>query len=418
MNVENINLSRILYQVEKKEKKDEIIIGIVWLLSIFLPHQGFLYLFNPIILLFLAYRYSNLKHISIAQWLIAGVILISMFYAIIFNYTTFKSIARAVTLIEVFLFFPFINNVKIRNSFIYFAILYILLSQLIYLLNVNFLTNFFNYLYPYSGDEFYYQSDYLVENLGKLNISQGISSRYGGLFYNPNQCMKYVSLIVAVYMLENWGKSVKKHFIFYGLVLFSTLLAGSRTGFIIVLLYLLIQLFFSLPKKKTYYILGTIFLLIILLNFTTPIENIMSKFRVLDITGSYGNEGSLSLKWSNFRYYLDSMNNVFQVLFGNFEIDLFQTYYQSASSMFDSEWGNLIFIYGFVFLILIIYFFFKIIRKNRYPYYFVFILLIWALSSTVLFSFRTSFAFMLIFSKYSNHKSKNVSALISKKLNN
>ena len=64
--------------VTKKKNIDSIIVGVVFVLSILLPHKGVLYLINPLLLLFLAYRYSSIKRITLMQIAMAIIIVLSL----------------------------------------------------------------------------------------------------------------------------------------------------------------------------------------------------------------------------------------------------------------------------------------------------------------------------------------------------
>ena len=73
--------------------------------------------------------------------------------------------------------------------------------------------------------------------------------------------------------------------------------------------------------------------------------------------------------------------------------------------MIDSEYGEAIFLYGFFAIIGLILFYFSLIKLKNKKINFFLIVLIWCASSTVIFSYKTSFIFMFLLSNfYSNIK--------------
>ena len=66
--------------------------------------------------------------------------------------------------------------------------------------------------------------------------------------------------------------------------------------------------------------------------------------------------------------------------------------------IFDSEYGNVIYAYGFLGFLLIILFYIRCFRLTEKRDRIFYVILLWCISSTVLFSFRMSFVFLMLLS--------------------
>ena len=73
---------------------------------------------------------------------------------------------------------------------------------------------------------------------------------------------------------------------------------------------------------------------------------------------------------------------------------------KEKGAVMDSEWGDAIFTYGWLFIFAYAIFFFEYYKRLQKDNRMVIILLLWAISSTVLMSFRTSAVALFILSKY------------------
>ncbi|HBY68438.1 MAG TPA: hypothetical protein DEG69_12190, partial [Flavobacteriaceae bacterium] len=65
----------------------------------------------------------------------------------------------------------------------------------------------FDRIYPYEGSVKGFSSDFLLSGSGNMDFVQ--TRRYGGLYHNPNQAVRYVSVILAIFLIE-----VKKYAFF------------------------------------------------------------------------------------------------------------------------------------------------------------------------------------------------------------
>lgn len=392
----------------KKAAFDSHLIGIAFVLSILLPHSGILYLINPVLLLYLAYRYSSMRSIPLLQLALVGIIVVSVIWNLMAGVTIApKSLIRSLFIAELFLFFPFCGDYRLPNRYIFFVVFVILLSQLCYILNYSPLISFFNQVYPYTGTLDSESVDYLVSHSQEAgSFSELEDIRFGGLFHNSNQCMKYVSLCTIAYVLENHGKPIAKFIPFLILVFICALLAGSRTGFVIIVLTLLFA--FSFRGNRNGFIvfillsiIGTL-LFILFLSF-------QDSFRLFQLSEGLSSEGSLGIKYANFHEYYIRIDSLRAFLVGNASLESIRELYEVNFTQFDSEWGNAIYFYGFSFFLFYLLFLVGLVgRRLKGIYKIAGFILLWIISSTVLFSFRTSFAFLLLASKYVNASKRRI----------
>lgn len=378
----------------------ERLVGITLVVSVLLPHVAALYIVNPLLLLYLAFKYPRSGQLSILQILMVLLIICSlvwnMFYGIPIDS---KSMIRGVYIIELLIFFPYIGNVNFRNIYIYIIVSVILLSQLAYVYGLGSIIGIIDILYPYTGDVVSESTDYLLEHSADAtSLSDLQNIRFGGLFHNSNQCMKYISMCAVIYAIENYRSSIKIQIPFWIIVFSSAFLSGSRTGFVIVFATVALMLIF---RKKQEISLKTLFVSALLVCgvFYLASEVLSSQFRMFDLKSGTSAGGSISFKYANFAYYNNLVTEARQLIVGNFDVDSIRVVYHTPFSQFDSEWGNAVYFYGYIFIVVYFCFLAKTIGKLKGVNLIALLLFFWVISSTVLFSYRTSFAFFLILSR-------------------
>ena len=380
--------------------RESHLLGVIFVVAILLPHVGLLYLINPILLLYLGIRYFSSKNVSPLQWAMIALITVSIIINLLSGVNiSSKSLIRTLYIIGILLFFPFCKEIKIPNIYIYATASIILLSQLCYVLNIDFLIDLFNVIYPYTGNIESESVDYLVEQSQEAeNLLDFESIRYGGLFHNSNQCMKYMSLCTVAFLLENREKSIVKVIPLLAIVLTSSIFAGSRTGFIVVLL----SIFTSWLYRKDIGLVAKVLLslgIAVCALYLLP-ESVFSQSRLFQISTGIEKEGSLSLKYANLKEYFGKADSFRAIFFGNISLESIKELYHTHFSQFDSEWGNAIYFYGVPFFLIYTFFLLYIAFRLKGDYRIAAFILLWAISSTILFSYRTSFAFFLLASKY------------------
>lgn len=289
------------------------------------------------------------------------------------------------TMLLVFLF-PYFDTKIIANKinpFIIFTIIIVIfLSQIAFIFDISTVKNIILLFYENEASERGFES--FIAN----------ANRNGGLYFNPNQASKYLTMLLALSLCINENK-IK--YISIIVLLFSVLLTGSRTGLIISFIILLVEIFFIQKKYKFGIVTVFIGLLTILFN-----EKIVAENRSFQIKES----GSLDYKLSALFDYLSNVSedrNVFNLLFGNLRVDY--QYLMSKYNLsflhefgFDAELGHLISFFGLIFLVVLLFFYFKQAVKIWNTSFILIIIpfVLWPVTSTILFSFKTSMVYMVV----------------------
>ena len=378
---------------------DPHIIGISLTIGLLLPHSAeWLYYFTPAMVLFLAFRYSDIRELAgVKLVIVVGIMLSSVGYFLFESQVSQKEVFRAIVLSQMILLFPFAKGTKIPDGYLYFAMGYIVLSQMVYVFSVTPLVEFFSGIYPYTGDYRIYETDYLLEKAPDISIVHG-AVRLGGMYINPNEFAKQLEFIIAVFFIE----SRKSYWFKVGisaLVMLPLLYTGSRTGLVV---FIILFIVFSIAEYRRYssikrILMGLIAVLGLGIGFLLVKELFSSSsVRAMDIRGGF--ENSLLTKLNYFDSYIDTHIGAWQVLFGSFDVSLVEKY--TGNKIMDSEWGNAFFAYGIVFILGVIAFFVKVYRSTQRQAQMFFILLIWMISATLFFSYRSSFILLLLLSKY------------------
>lgn len=369
------------------------------LLGLFLPHSNFVFQIIhsllPLFLYVVYYKYIGFPGKFKSNIVFVVIILFSFsINAIAGNNIELKDVARLFSFLILFSLFPFIHSVKISNLILYVSLLFIFLSQIAYVLNISLLVSFFDRFYPYSGEVRGFSSEFLLQS--SRDIESIVHRRYGGLYHNPNQAVRFVTLLLSVFLLENRRNSIKI-ILPYLIISFSSLiLAGSRTG-IVVGGILIIMCFIYLQKgslkiKKSFYLILFIFLVYYGINLIFG----QSDLRVFQI--SSGVEGSLGTKIDWFFDFFWKLQSPLNFLVGHFSTSNMYDLYRV--SLLDSEWGELFYSFGIFGSFSLLMFYLKLFSTKDKNIRFYLIILLWCISSTVIFSFRMSFLFMLFLSKY------------------
>ena len=109
-----------------------------------------------------------------------------------------------------------------------------------------------------------------------------------------------------------------------------------------------------------------------------------------------------------FTYYLQNEDSFINLLFGNFDASKFKGGPNVLRS-FDSDYGTLIYSYGFIGFILILIYYFSIFRRVDKVSKIYFFTLLWMYSSTIVKSYRVIFIYMLLLSIiYTNNRKINI----------
>ena len=388
-----------LQAFHKEQSIQEHLVGISILLAFLLPHSNTLFtLVNPLLCLLLTYRFRESR-----KWRpFVFVVLVPIFFSILFNFqnASLKAFQSTFTIFLFFACFPFVGKVQVRNTYLFVCLAYIIVSQLVYLLGVPGLTSFFDRYYPIREDDLHYY-EYIQNN---ITVEAVFDYRLGGLYHNSNQCSKYLTMLMAFFLSVNYSEKSKNVIYFMLIAYGGILLTGSRTGFVVGSL---IAYFGFLRKNKLpgwlrYMVWG-----IVLLGILYIMQKGIS-LRGFDIED--GLRGSANLKWITFQYYLQTENNLLAYLFGHLDVSLFKGGPGDVMNNFDSEYGSLIFRFGFIGFASIFLVYWNIAKRVPKSQLFYFFILLWIISSTIVASYRAFFVFMLLTSVvYANNDTASIS---------
>lgn len=365
-------------------------VGIGLVLGFLLPHTSTAFLLvNPLLCLFYqCFRQNRILYKY--NWIVLAPILLTLFI----NFpqgVSQKAIISNLTLILYFYTFPMVGRVKIQEIYFYLILVVVVLSQLAYVLGIPLLVDFLNTYYPFSEDNVYYS--HLQNTITRENY---MNFRLGGLYRNPNQCSRSLTFLLAAYLALNKDKTIRRMLPFVVICFYGVLLTGSRTGFIIASLLFVTHLFFDKKvNEKVRYLI--VFILIAIFVYLVSGG---ASIRSLEIV----NTGSSDAKFNTFSYYLSMENSLIKILFGYLESTRFDSVF-GIMDYFDSDYGYLIFQYGFVGFSAIILYYYTVFKRVDKRSRVFFILMLWMLTSTIVTSYRAVFIFTLLLSiVYGNRK--------------
>ena len=376
----------------KSSKIQQYLLGLSIVFAFLLPHTNTLFLLvNPLLCLCLVLTSQERARTSIVLMPLIPIVLsvlVNIFYA------TSKAYFSTLTIMLYFSLFPMVGKVSVKNVYLYIVLAVVVLSQVAYKFEVSPLVRFFNTYYPMSE-----------ENLRQLEYTSSgnlFDYRMGGLYHNSNQCARYLTMLLGFYMVVNKETKLARQLPFILIAFFSVLWTGSRTGFVAAT----VILFFAFARQQELSSsIKVVFGVIFLISFLLFISKFMGTLRVLEIES--GLDDSIGYKLGAFTYYLRNETSPIHLLIGHLDVSLFGRVYGINEFGFDSEYGSLIYRFGFVGFFAIMYFWYLLYKKtDKYSRIFYFNLL-WIISSTIVCSFRAFFIFMLFLSVlYSNSRER------------
>jgi len=188
--------------------KNSYIFSVALLLGFFLPEGAVSNVIQGILPFVLFSLLINKRTFSVNKILLIFVVVIIISFIInsivLSGDISLKSCSRLLSFVLIFITFPFTSAIEIPIKVLYFAVLFILFSQVAYVINISFLVKFFDGVYPYTGDKLGSSSDFLLSGAGDINFV--VNRRYGGLFHNPNQCSRYISALMVVFLIQTKNK--------------------------------------------------------------------------------------------------------------------------------------------------------------------------------------------------------------------
>ncbi len=368
----------------------QYLLGLSIVFAFLLPHTSTIFLLaNPLLCLCLVLTSQERVRTSIVLIPIIPIVLsvlVNIFYA------TPKAFLSTLTIMLYFSLFPMVGKVSVKNVYLYIVLAVVVLSQVAYRFGVSPLVRFFDTYYPMT-EEYLRQ----MENIGSGNV---FDYRMGGLYHNSNQCSRYLTMLLGLYLIVNKETEFARQLPFILISFFSFLLAGSRTGFVTAT----VILFFAFARQqKLSSTIKIVFGVIFLISFLLFIRQYTGTLRVLEIES--GIDNSIGYKFDAFFYYLRNETSIIHLLIGHLDVSLLEIVFGMNDFGFDSEYGSLIYRFGFIGFFSIMYFWYLIHKKtDKYSQIF-YVNLLWIISSTIVCSFRAFFIFMLFLSIiYSNNR--------------
>lgn len=371
------------------DKRMSHLVGIGLVLGFLLPHTStYLLLANPLLCLFYQCFKQNRVYYK-NNWMVIIPILLSLFI----NYpqgVEMRALYSCMAILLYFFCFPMVVNVRIPNIYFYFILLFVFISQIAYAYNISYMEKILNTYYPLSEED--------VAGLNQqntVNADNILNFRLGGLFHNSNQCARYITFLLAGFIILNSEKAVRKMLPFILISFYAMLLTGSRSGFAVASLIIIVYLFVDKRLSLIWRLLVSAIAVSIFIALIWSGSDTFRGFNIQD-----GFSGSASVKMNTFAYYLSSETSVLRLLLGYLDVSQFDIGSATSYVMhnFDSDYGSIIFSYGFIGFFSILLYFFTIYRKMNSNGRLFFILLLWMFSSTIIKSYRAVFLFMLILS--------------------
>lgn len=350
------------------------IISVVWVYLMIFPTTDLLNYSVPILLCLL---YDNKSSRSS----IITPLLILLVPTLLFNlgqpYMDFKAIVRLVTFGIIFFTFASLKGYHILFPYIFFAAGYVLLSQVSISYGIPILANFFDSTYQISEKILEtYQTE--LATLSAADVVTG--TRLGGIYINPNNCASYMTLLYATGLCEIKQLNNKKAtYLFVGIVLISFIITGSRTSLICFAVISLFYLHNIGLDIKRYAILLAV--LGVVFAYTSA-----SSLRMFKI--DEGMDNSVGVKMMLLGQYLDRCDNLLFLLFGAGDIRVTEVLYNIDSRGCDCDLGNVLIVFGAIFYIGYLIFYYKIYKAITPEKRVILFVLLWSFSNSIMISYR------------------------------
>ena len=370
----------------------EHFLGLAVVLAFLLPHTGILFLLvNPLLCLLFILQSSGRRLLNIV---LIPLVPISIATILNLEMAQMKALQSTATIMLYFACFPLVGNLRMRNGYLYFIFGIIFLSQIVYLFGLTYIGHLLDQIYPISEGDMA-AIEYARNHATFANM---FDYRYGGLYHNANQCSKYITMLLAFFLINNRDEHMGKIIPFVIFAYLSVLLSGSRTGFVVATI-IIYFIFFRMRKLSNNYrlLIGTL----ALIGFGYFIQRSVGTVRGLDIGN--GMNDSVNVKWETLVFYLITEKSIIGLLFGHLDERLFEGQYGLTLSHLDTEYGYLIFNFGLIgFFSVFVFWYMVYKRMDKSSRIFMFLLL-WCVTSTIVCSYRAFFAYMVLLSViYSN----------------
>lgn len=371
------------------------ILSITWLMFLVFPNNGLYFYIVPLAYILLYDKTKKIDKKTLSYlFVFIFLFIVSLLVNVNETYLNFKSFARVGVLFIMFLTFGRLRGNKILAPYIIIAVLFLIISQFATILNITSINSLINSYYIGS------EGESVIDKYYSFEITDYGIYRLGGIYFNSNNYASFLELTFAVLLCEIKQFSKIMLIVLIPLIIISIIATGSRTSFIVLIVIGLFYMYsskqISLPKIL---LITTVFILI----FTATIYTYnLSEYRVLKIDEGFDN--SVGTKVNILLSYLESGPSIQKILFGNFSGEAIKKYINTNFSGTDFEIGNIVLSFGFVFLVLLMFFYRHIFLIMKSKYRIIFTILLWMFSNSILLSYRMAAVWMLVLGLYF-HKS-------------
>ncbi|MFI3165692.1 MAG: hypothetical protein R3Y45_05370 [Bacillota bacterium] len=283
-----------------------------------------------------------------------GVLNISTTYSMYSNLANiFEEISRAlvyILILQIILLLPVSIKVHLRIwKIVVFCSVFIAFLQYTKLYDIN------SILINVYGDSIqFYNTQY----------SSLDSFRSGSIFVNPNVYATFLVAVLGYYLVvcNRLKESVLRKIIMYGLICIGLLFSGSRTGMILSIVLLLVNMIIikrgQFKVSHIFAIMTAIVMgIIIFLCYGISFSDFIGDARLLQIEAGLSN--SFGIKIQRYSSLLEEMNAI-NVIFGYGPFD----YTESAELLVDFEFGYITLYFGLCGLLLYVAMIYNILKYN------------------------------------------------------
>lgn len=356
--------------------KQDHFLSLIWIYFMLFPTGT---VFNVTVPLFLLLLCDYKQKYNRVLFPLLILIIPTLLFNVGYDYMNFKAYSRLFEIAICFFTFACLRGRQILFPYIWFALIYIITSQICFLYNISIISTFFDQTYNITASLLEtYQIDFDVID----SSSVGVDSRLGGMYINPNNCASYVTVLYALGLSEirQLGSNKNLMYLFMGLVMYSFWVTGSRTSLIcfgaITLYYLYTQ---GYSMTKYLIIFGAVAVAIIFSNVDT------NNARMLDVESGMSN--SFGIKMALFWHYLTHCDNPLYYVFGAGDLAASGLYHHFSGGT-DCDFGNIFIVFGAIFWLLYWIMYYKMYKILIKEYRVILFTLLWVFSNSILISYR------------------------------
>ena len=165
-----------------------------------LPQNGLLYFFVPVAMLLVTdWRKSRGERLRA----LSGIMIVSLTISFVLNATspwvTTKSYLKLIELAMLIMYFGRLRKISIIKGYLVFLVLYLIVFQFAYQLDVPLISQLMQRVYPLSADEL--EQYAFRQDIGFSDIG-GVSARLGGIYYNSNNCASFLEMLLLLVVNE------------------------------------------------------------------------------------------------------------------------------------------------------------------------------------------------------------------------